>query len=128
MSKRLLAFIAVVGIPIYGCDVNHPSQNTSQPSQNTSQPSENANRLSENDACRMATDKAKKDFDNNYYFQNNIFHDYKFLPCTDFSSISEQGVAQIVLPFSYHGASNELVSQQRTVYFYRTDQGWKIRP
>ena len=133
MSKNImlstLAFIAVVGIPICGCDVNHSSENTSHPS-------ENANRLSDGDACQMATSELKTwfvEFNRSYaettkrpiVLQDAILGSR----CANFESISDQGIAQIDVIWSassheYNTTNNNL----KTTYFFgRTDQGWKIR-
>ena len=90
-----------------------------------------AEKLSEKEACRMATAKFNADEKNDPFTLNGTNRNLKLAGCANFESMSDQGVAQIVVPYSFdlcNGSNcSHMANHKRTYNFYRTDQGWKIR-
>ena len=88
-------------------------------------------------ACRMVTAKVPVDYAprKDIFGATTLYVDLMILPCTNFESISAQGIANITVAISYKeinpardSQQNNLRGTMRVQYFFiRTDQGWKIK-
>ncbi|MBZ0093399.1 MAG: hypothetical protein K8F27_14405 [Sulfuricellaceae bacterium] len=92
-----------------------------------------ADKLSEKEACKVATSSMQKVFFDQE--RSSFGRNYKVTSCSNFSSMSAGGVAQIDISFSYETHvyySNNTegykpASGNNTIHLIRTDQGWKRR-
>ena len=108
LSTLAFATAILVGVPLTACSAEK--------------------KLSEKAACNMAIDQFKKN-PRGIMCGATRMPDNKIMgSCKNFLSNSEQGWANIDVPYEWVGcyASEQHLRSERTYKFQRFDQGWKI--